>query len=45
MKENAGAADVALSSGEVKALDDALNTMEMSAVFGETPAGKEGTDK
>ena len=45
MKENAGAADVALSSGEVKALDDALNTMEMSAVFGGTPAGKGGTDK
>ena len=37
MKENAGAADVALSPGEVKALDDALNAMEMSAVFGGTP--------
>ena len=40
MKENAGAADVALSPGEVKALDDALDTMEMSAVFGGTPVGK-----
>ena len=45
MKENAGAADVALSPGEVKALDDALDTMEMSAVFGGTPAGKGGIDK
>ena len=45
MKENAGAADVALSCGEVKALDDALDTMEMSAVFGGTPTEKRGTDK
>ena len=45
MKENAGAADVALSPGEVKALDDALDTMEMSAVFGGTTTGKRGTDK
>ena len=40
MKENAGAADVALSPGEVKALDDALDTMEMSAVFGGTSLPK-----
>ena len=38
--ENAGAADVALSPGEVKALDDALDTMEMSAVFGGTSLPK-----
>ena len=35
MKENAGAAEVMLSPGEVKALDDALNSMKMSAVYGE----------
>ena len=40
MKENAGAADVALSPGEVKALDDALDTIEMSAVFGGTSLPK-----
>ncbi len=34
MQENAGAADIKLSHEEVKALDDALDTMEMSAVFG-----------
>ena len=37
MRENAGAAAVKLSAAEVKALDDALNAMEMSAVFGGTP--------
>ena len=45
MVENAGAADVALSSGEVKALDDALDTMEMSAVFGGTPVSFHATEK
>ena len=34
MKENAGAADVQLTPDEVRALDDALDHMEMSAVFG-----------
>ena len=34
MEENAGAADVVLSAGEVQALDEALDHMEMSAVFG-----------
>lgn len=34
LKENAGAADVKLSSEEVKALDEGLNQMEMSEVFG-----------
>ncbi len=34
MKENAGAADVALSQKEVEELDAALETMEMSEVFG-----------
>ena len=34
MRENAGAADVSLSSQGVKALDDAPDGMKMSAVFG-----------
>ena len=34
LQENAGAADVRLTAEEVKALDEALNNMEMSAVFG-----------
>ena len=34
MEENAGAAAVALSAGEVRAIDAALAGMEMSAVFG-----------
>lgn len=34
LEENAGAADVKLTVREVKALDDALDTMEMSEVFG-----------
>ena len=38
MKENAGAADVQLTPDEVRALDDALDHMEMSAVFGGTAA-------
>ena len=37
MAENAGAAALSLSPAEVSALDDALNGMEMSAVFGGTP--------
>ena len=40
MKENAGAADVVLSAGEVQALDEALDHMEMSAVFGGTAVKK-----
>ena len=36
MKENADAADVELTAEEVNALDDALNAMEMSEVFGGT---------
>ncbi|MBR3722510.1 MAG: aldo/keto reductase [Selenomonadaceae bacterium] len=34
LKENAGAADISLTANEVKALDEALDNMEMSAVFG-----------
>ena len=34
LRENAGAADIALTEAEVKALDDALNKTPMSAVFG-----------
>ena len=37
LKENAGAADVELTAAEVKALDDALDNMEMSAVYGGAP--------
>ena len=36
MRENAGAADIRLSPAEVRALDDALSTCAMSAVFGGT---------
>jgi aryl-alcohol dehydrogenase-like predicted oxidoreductase len=36
MKENAGAADIALTAAEIKALDDALNVIPMSEVFGGT---------
>ena len=34
MEENAGASEIDLSPDEVRALDDALDGMEMSAVFG-----------
>ena len=37
LKENAGAADVILSAAEVQALDNALDNMEMSAVYGGAP--------
>ena len=37
MLENAGAAEVSLSLEEVQSLDDALDRMEMSEVFGGTP--------
>lgn len=37
LKENAGAADVELSAAEVRALDEALDNMEMSAVYGGAP--------
>ena len=36
MKENAGAADISLSADEVQTLDNALDNMKMSAVFGGT---------
>lgn len=36
MRENAGAAEVVLSPAEVEALDNALDTIPMSAVFGGT---------
>ena len=41
MLENAGAAGVSLSAEEVQALDDALDQMEMSTVFGGTPLSRE----
>lgn len=34
LKENADSADIELTGAEVKAIDDALDAMEMSAVFG-----------
>ena len=37
LKENAGAAEIFLSSDEVKAIDDALANMEMSEVYGGAP--------
>ena len=37
LKENAGAADVNLSAAEVQSLDDALDKIEMSAVYGGAP--------
>ncbi len=37
LKENAGAADVNLSAAEVQALDDALDKIDMSAVYGGAP--------
>ena len=40
MAENAGAAGIRLTAQEVQALDDALDQMEMSAVFGGTPIAK-----
>ena len=36
MRENAGAAEVVLSPAEVEALDKALDTIPVSAVFGGT---------
>lgn len=39
---NIGSADVTLSSCEVQALDDALDKMKMSAVFGETKLKRQG---
>lgn len=40
LRENAGAADIALSAGEVSAIDRALDGMDMSPVFGGTPVAK-----
>ena len=40
MKENAGAADISLSASEVQTLDNALDNMKMSAVFGGTQIKK-----
>ena len=36
MRENAGAAEIVLSPEEVAALDEKLDTIPMSAVFGGT---------
>ncbi len=37
LKENAGAADIRLTAGQVRSIDEALDTMEMSEVFGGSP--------
>lgn len=37
MKENADSADIGLTTAEIQSLDEALDSMEMSAVFGEAP--------
>ena len=37
LKENAGAADVRMTDKDVKAIDAALDAMEMSEVFGGSP--------
>ena len=44
LKENAGAAIVKLSAEEVQALDDALDRIEMSEVFGGSRIVKNTTD-
>lgn len=41
MRENAGPADTVLTASEVQALDNALDTMEMSQVFGGTKIVKQ----
>ena len=41
LKENLGAADIHLTDKEVKAIDTALNNMEMSEVFGGSPIKKQ----
>ena len=40
LKENIGAADIHLTDEEVKAIDTALDAMEMSEVFGGSPIKK-----
>lgn len=40
LKENIGAADIRLTSGQVEAIDAALDTMPMSEVFGGSPIKK-----
>ena len=41
LKENAGAADIRFTPEEVRAIDDALDGMEMSEVFGGLKVKKE----
>lgn len=40
IRENAGAADIVLTAEEVNAIDEKLDSMEMSQVFGGSPARK-----
>ena len=41
IRENLGAADVSLTTDEISAIDERLNGMEMSAVFGGSPVRKD----
>lgn len=38
IRENAGAADIVMTAEEINAIDEKLDTMEMSAVFGGSPS-------
>ena len=38
IRENAGAADIVMTVEEINAIDEKLDTMEMSAVFGGSPS-------
>jgi len=40
IRENAGAADILLTAEEVSVIDEKLDSMEMSQVFGGSPARK-----
>ena len=40
IRENAGAADIVLTAEEVSVIDEKLDSMEMSQVFGGSPARK-----
>lgn len=44
LKENIGAADIRLSADEIRNIDDALNGMKMSEVFGGSPVKKAEND-
>ena len=43
LSENAGASEISLTAGEVGAIDQALDSMDMSQVFGGSPMAEKGT--